>query len=277
MGSLLSTVFGLALVTLIGVGIRLLTMVTIQQRRERTNRQITLESLEPSGVTPAIVAEGTAVERVDVSRTGHSIAAIPLDYAAVGARWPLTSLPQARTEMLLREALNRRGVEVERGVRLTAVVQDAGLVLADLAHPDGSVEAARAPLLLGADGAHSVVRKAIGVGFSSDALNETWALADLELDGPVPGGINIDCQPKGLLVAFPFSGRRWRLIAIGGDIDAGLSTGWSKGATFWTSDFRVSHRVAGRMSVGGIALAGDAAHIHSPIGARGMNLGIEDA
>ena len=113
--------------------------------------------------------------------------------------------------------------------------------------------------------------------FPGDALSETWALADLELDGPVPGCINIDFQPEGLLVAFPFSGRRWRLIAIGGDIDAELSNGWSKGATFWASEFRVSHRVAGRMSVDGIALAGDAAHIHSPIGARGMNLGIEDA
>ena len=109
----------------------------------------TLELLEPSEVTAAIVAEGTAVERVHVSRMGHSIAVIPLDYAAVGARWPLTILPQARTEMLLREALNQRGVEVERGVRLTAVVQDAGIVLADLAHPDGSVEAARVPFLLG--------------------------------------------------------------------------------------------------------------------------------
>jgi len=121
----------------------------------------TLDLLEPSGVTAAIVAEGTAVERVHVSRAGRPVATIPLDYAAVGARWPLTILPQARTEMLLHEALARKGVKVERGVRLTDVVQHGGIVRADLAHPDGTVDAAQAPIMLGADGAHSVVRKTL--------------------------------------------------------------------------------------------------------------------
>jgi 2-polyprenyl-6-methoxyphenol hydroxylase-like FAD-dependent oxidoreductase len=237
----------------------------------------TLNLLEPSGVTAAIIAEGTAVERVHISRAGRPVATIPLDYAAVGARWPLTILPQARTEMLLHEALARRGVKVERGVRLTDVVQSGGIVGADLALPDGTVDTARAPIMLAADGAHSVVRKALGVSFPGDTLGETWTLMDLELDGPIPDGINIDLQPTSLLVAFPISARRWRLIAIGGGIGAGLPNGWSKGTNFWTSEFRVSHRVADRMSIGSVALAGDAAHIHSPIGARGMNLGIEDA
>lgn len=237
----------------------------------------TLDLLEPSGVSAAIIAEGLAVERVYVSQAGRPVATIPLDYAAVGARRPLTILPQARTEALLHEALARHGVHVERGVRLIDVLQDGGGVRADLAHSDGTVETVRTPLLLGADGAHSVVRKALGVGFSGDGLSETWTLADLELDGPVPGGINIDFRPEGFLVAFPFSAQRWRLIAIGCNVVSQLPNGWSAGTVFWNSEFHISHRMADRMSVGSIALAGDAAHIHSPIGARGMNLGIEDA
>jgi len=237
----------------------------------------TLDLLEPSGVAAAIIAEGTAVERVHVGRAGRPVATIPLDYAAVGARWPLTILPQARTEALLHEALARRDVQVERGVRLTDVVQDGNIVRADLTHADGALEAARASILLAADGAHSAVRKALGVGFPGDALGETWTLADLELDGPAPGGINIDFRSEGLLVAFPFSAQRWRLIGIGKDMGTQLPNDWSAGRTFWTSEFRVSHRTADQMLVGNVALAGDAAHIHSPIGARGMNLGIEDA
>ena len=238
----------------------------------------TLDLLESSGVAAAIIAEGLAVKHVHVSRAGRPVATIPLDYAAVGARRPLTILPQARTEALLNDALARRGVHVERGTRLVDISQDGRDVYADLADRDDTIETVRTPLLLAADGAHSAVRKALGVGFPGDALRESWTLADLDLDGPIPGGIHIDFRAQGLLVAFPFSARRWRLIAIGGgDIGWRLPNGWSAGTVFWRSEFHVSHRIANRMSVGRIALAGDAAHIHSPIGARGMNLGIEDA
>lgn len=237
----------------------------------------TLDLLEPSGVTAAIIAEGLVVDRVYVSQAGKRVAKIPLDYAAVGARHPLTILPQARTEVLLSEALDRRGVRVERGVRFADVVQNGGNVQADFVHPDGTIENVRTPLLLGADGAHSAVRKALGVDFPGNALRETWTLADLDLNGPVPGGINIDFRPAGVLVAFPFSATRWRLIAIGSDIVSLLPPGWSTGTVFWNSKFHISHRLADQMSVDRIALAGDAAHIHSPVGARGMNLGIEDA
>ena len=60
-------------------------------------------------------------------------------------------------------------------------------------------------------------------------------------------------------------------------MDVHLPAGWSAGTVHWSSDFRISHRMVARMTLGRIALGGDAAHIHSPMGARGMNLGIEDA
>ena len=236
----------------------------------------TLDMLKPSGVTAAIIAEGLAVERVYVSKGGKPVAAIPLDYAAVGAGHSMTILPQARTEELLTEALARLGISVERAVRLTDITHDGGGVRAALTHADGRVEIAETSLLLGGDGAHSAVRKALGINFPGDAVRESWTLADLELDGPIPGAINIDFRPNGLLVAFPFTAERWRLVSIPGSIDP-LPRGWSAGTVFWQSEFHVSHRLADRMSVGRVALAGDAAHIHSPVGARGMNLGIEDA
>ncbi len=175
----------------------------------------TLELLEPSGVTAAIRAEGYAVQRLEIRRAGGRAAVIPLDYAAIGARHPMTILPQARTEALLAEALAERGVSVERGVRFTGLSQDAAGVRASLARPDGSQETVRSPLLLGADGAHSDVREAIGSGFPGDAFPETWSLADLELEGPPSGAITVDFQPEGPFALIPFSERFWRIVAMG--------------------------------------------------------------
>ncbi len=237
----------------------------------------TLDLLEPSGVTARIQAEGMAVQGVRVTQDGRPIATIALDYAAIGAQHPLTILPQARTEELLVEALARRGVQVERGVRCIDVRQDETAANADLVGPDGLAELVHTPLLLAADGSHSAVRKALGVGFPGDSLDDAWTLADVELDGPAPGFIHVDLRRDGVLVAFPFSQHRWRFIAIGTDVLSRLPKDWSAGTVFWRSEFHISHRIADRLSIGRIALAGDAAHIHSPIGARGMNLGIEDA
>lgn len=237
----------------------------------------TLDLLESSGVSAAILAEGLPINQVRISAAGRAVATIPLVYAAIGARHAMTVLPQARTEILLGEALARRGMHVERGVRLTTLTQNGTEVRAELVHPDGSTETARTPLLLGADGAHSAVRKALGIDFAGDRFPETWTLADLELDGPVSGAIHLDFGVDGPLVAIPIAKQRWRLIAMGSDILARLPAGWSAGTVEWQSDFHISHRLADRMSIGRAALAGDAAHVHSPIGARGMNLGIEDA
>ena len=237
----------------------------------------TLDLLEPSGVAAAILAEGQPIEAMRISQSGRAVATIAFERAAIGARYPMTALPQARTEAMLAEALAQRDVRIERGVRFASLTQDETGVRAELVHPDGSTETARTALLLGADGAHSAVRKALGIDFAGDSFPDIWTLADLELAGPAHGAIHVDFTSDGPFVALPISGQRWRLIAMGGDVLARLPAGWSAGAVDWQSEFQISHRMAERMSIGRVALAGDAAHIHSPIGARGMNLGIEDA
>lgn len=202
---------------------------------------------------------------------------ISLDYAAVGARHPMTILPQARTEALLAEALAKRGVVVERGARFTGLSQDRAGVEARLVRADGSAETVHAPLLLGADGAHSDVREAAGADFPGDGFPEPWSLADLELEGPPTGAITVDFQADGPLALIPFSARRWRIVAMGSAPLERLPRDWTPGEVFWRSEFNISHRLADRFTTGRVALAGDAAHIHSPIGARGLNLGVEDA
>ena len=233
----------------------------------------TLALLEESGVTARIEAEAQAMRALHIHRRGRSLAILTIDWAALGADHRMVILPQARSESLLTDALAALGVTPERGLGLVGLEQTEGAVTASLS--DGS--SVTTPVLFAADGAHSTVRKALGLSFPGDAWEEPWRLMDLDLTGPPADEGWIDLRPTGPFVCLPFSGRTFRLIGPGPPLLERLPEGWTAGEVRWQSDFRISHRMVEAMTVGRVCLAGDAAHIHSPIGARGMNLGIEDA
>lgn len=237
----------------------------------------TLAILKGTGLSERIMDEGRRISSLYAHVHGRPVATIAFDFAAMGSPYPMVVLPQARTEALLAEALSSHGVTVERGLSLTALRQDQDGVEAQLTRLDGAAETVRAPILLGADGAHSAVRHALGLSFDGDAFPEAWELTDVDLDGPPPDSGWADFQDAGPFVALPYDDRTWRLIGFGGPLLERAPSAWRIGKVRWSSGFKVSHRIAGAMNVGRVCLAGDAAHIHSPIGARGMNLGIEDA
>lgn len=233
----------------------------------------TLDLLDDTGVSARIEAEAQDIEALHMHRNGRSMARFVPDWPALGAKRPMVILPQARTEAILTEALAALGVAPERGKALETVSQTDDAVTATFS--DG--ETATVPLLFAADGAHSVVRHALNIGFPGDGWDEPWQLMDLDLTGPSPHEGYIDLRPHGAFICLPFSGTTFRLIGFGGPLLDNLPDGWRAGTVHWQSEFHISHRMAERMSLGPIALGGDAAHIHSPVGARGMNLGIEDA
>lgn len=261
--------------TLRGVTVRI---IDAADRPAETSRALgvnprTLELLQGTGVTDAILAEAQPIHRLRVHRRGRRLATITPDWVALGAAHGMVILPQARSEALLTEALTRLGVTVERGLGLTDISQTDEAVRAVLS--DGST--VETPLLFGADGAHSAVRKALDIGFPGDGWPEPWQLMDVDLTGPAADEGWIDLRPTGPFVCMPFSGTTFRLIGFGPPLLEALPEGWRAGQVHWRSEFRVSHRMAERVNQGRVCLGGDAAHIHSPIGARGMNLGIEDA
>lgn len=237
----------------------------------------TLNLLEPSGVTDRILAEAQPMRAMRVHDRGQLIAEIPLDVAALGARHPMVILPQARTETLLEAALAERGVIVERGVSLGGLDRADTWPRGRTVDAEGRETAFVTPLLLGADGAHSPVRHALDIDFPGSSFPEAWFLADVVLSGPEPGVAHADFRETGPFVALPFKDSTWRLIGFGADLTQALPSGWRLEREVWRSGFHIAHRRAGSLVKGRIALAGDAAHIHSPLGARGMNLGIEDA
>jgi 2-polyprenyl-6-methoxyphenol hydroxylase-like FAD-dependent oxidoreductase len=233
----------------------------------------TLDLLQDTGVTAAILAEAQVMDVLHLHHHGRSMATIRPDWDAMGANHPMVILPQARTEALLTEALAAFGVAPERGVALEAFTQADGEVEAQLSNG----QTALTPALFAADGAHSTVRHALGLGFPGDGWEEPWLLMDVDLTGPLPNEGWIDLRDDGFLIVLPFSGATFRLIGFGQPLLEALPDGWTAGRIHWESQFKISHRMATSMNVGRVCLGGDAAHIHSPMGARGMNLGIEDA
>ncbi|WP_042387162.1 FAD-dependent monooxygenase [Streptacidiphilus melanogenes] len=231
--------------------------------------------------------------------------------------YTFAALPQYTTERLLTEHLARFGTTVERGTALKAVEQGPEAVEATLSNGDGRTERVRAQYLVGCDGAHSLVRKAAGLSFEGDAFPEQYMLGDVEVDWELPPGyavrsthLDADGKVDDLLVCIPLPGdRRYRMsmtvppeLALGRDGGAGdaVTHGLGSGrgpdlaqiqavldrlspepttasALRWSSTFRISHRLVDRYRNGRLFVAGDAAHIHPPTGAQGMNTGVQDA
>lgn len=248
----------------------------------------TLDLLEPTGVAASILEIGGRI-RGAVLHRGPRVAA-RVSIAGAHPKHPyMVALSQATTERLLEDALRTHGVEVERSVKLVACRPGGGAVEAVLERPaEHGHESVRVPWLIAADGSHSTARKQLNVGFPGSALKREWHLADIALRTTLdedhahvlllPGGVFVFL----IRVIDPaLEGERdapiWRVIANHTDPVSLIEGAQAVGEPLWSSSFHIAHRVCETFARDGVYFAGDAAHIHSPIGARGMNLGIEDA
>ena len=236
----------------------------------------TLDLLEPTGVSARIVAEGRPVWHGRFYESWTPVAT--LDLRSVHARYALTVLPQARSEALLAEALAGAGIQAEREVTLEHAGLADGRVEARLVHNDGRVEQISPPILFAADGARSTVRRDLGLSFPGSRFPEPWPLLDIRLDTPLGlDSAHISSFPDGLVFMLALAPGVWRVMGNVPDLLARLPPGTRAGEVLWESRFHIAHRVVARPAIGRIALGGDAAHIHAPVGARGLNLGVEDA
>lgn len=252
----------------------------------------TLEILAPTGVTARMLEIGRPMRGARFHRRGRHVATLSFD--GIHPQYPfLLALSQAATERLLEAALEEAGGAVERGRTMVACrnLDDSGAAgdVEVTIEPaaGGAPEISRHPWMLGADGARSTVRAQLGFEFPGSSFKRPWYLADVPLRTALASDHgHVFFEERG---AFLFMIRvidpalpddpapTWRLISNRPAPLSRLREAEQAGEPVWESEFGVSHRIVRTMAAGAAYLAGDAAHIHSPIGARGMNLGIEDA
>jgi hypothetical protein len=121
------------------------------------------------------------------------------------------------------------------------------------------------------------VRHALGLPFRGTTDPAPWWLADVRMDWPFGAGeLNLFARPAAVLGVIPIQPGLFRLVSNGPEPLSLLPTGATVHDEVWRSAFRISYRQVDDYRAGRVLLAGDAAHVHSPVGARGMNLGIED-
>lgn len=236
----------------------------------------TLALLEPSGVAEAIRREANPIRRVEVRAEGRRLATARLGEDGRPDACILV-LPQGRTEHLLLAALEARGIVPEWETRLIGL--EAGTRATVTLAGRGGTESEAFDRVLGCDGAHSTVREAAGIPFEGEASPADWTLADVHLPEAVDASmVTVDfLKGGGGIGRIPIDATTVRYVASTTAVDRLIRPEDRGGSIGWTSRFRVSYRMARDFVKGPVLLAGDAAHVHSPVGARGMNLGIEDA
>jgi 2-polyprenyl-6-methoxyphenol hydroxylase-like FAD-dependent oxidoreductase len=265
-----------------------------------------LEVLQALGLGEALAARGRTTTRLIIHVDRNDPVAIDLGAVRrADTRFPyILFVSQSDTEAVLGGYLEATGVPVERRVELAGFQEESAGIVCALRHVDGREEIVQASYLAGCDGAHSTVRKMAGIAFEGGAYRQTFVLGDVEADGAlVPEAINAFALGRGVATFFPL-GRpaTWRVMAMDATDPASFTGGDDTVSTHqlslaelqamvddptgrsvrvhdpvWLTRFRLHHRQAVTYQRARVFLAGDAAHIHSPVGAQGMNTGIQDA
>lgn len=230
-------------------------------------------------------AEGRKMARVPLGETGQSVSPYPF----------VLILGQDDNERIMGEKLRDWGMAVQWNTELVAFEQSSGHVTATLRQPDGAIRKITAAWVAGCDGARSAVRELSGIGFPGAPYEHVFFVADTQVTGSmVPDEINVYLWRRGFHLFFPMRGKdHWRVVGIvppelrGRDdvtceevipsLRQEAGTELSFKACSWFSTYRIHHRCAEHFRNRRCFLLGDAAHIHSPVGAQGMNTGLQDA
>ena len=258
----------------------------------------TLEVLDTMGLADRFTERGQLVRQLRFYSEGRCLTS--LEFARCGSRFGyLLDLPQDQTERLLRARVAELGGVIEPGAELIGLAPSDDALSVTVTGPAGRTGTITAGYVVGCDGAHSRVRRELGLAFRGHPYPQDWLLADVLLGGDLlnrdlrEDAVHAFFRPDGLpIIFFPMRGHRWRLtLPFAGqrgeqaptlaEIQHLTSQRAPEPVTVsdptWLASFRCHRRSACAYRRGRVLLAGDAVHIHSPAGGQGLNTGILDA
>jgi len=244
----------------------------------------TLEILDARGLADDLVGTGTQVGELQFLNR------LRVDLSWLPSRFPYVLItPQYHTERLLEERAVKHGAEIVRGAEVQAVRQDG-----DGVEVRSETDTWRASYVVGTDGVHSTVRRAIGAPFPGRTVARSVMLADVGLADAPPDVVTANADGHVFGFVAPFGDGWYRVIAwrrdrqlpddapveldeIRATITRALGTDFGVHDARWMSRFHSDERQVPQYRIGRVFLAGDAAHVHSPAGGQGMNTGLQDA
>lgn len=255
----------------------------------------TLEVLEPLGISDTMVAQGIPLRAGHLREKGGAIKAT-IAFDELPTKYPFAlALPQNLTEEILVTKLRELGGSVFRPIEVTSLTQTPHCVTVTYTAAGTLVQDLCGRWVVGCDGLHSAVRQAAGIAFTGGDYEESFVLADVEMDWPLSSHaaantLELFLGDEGITLIAPLPKNIWRIIATQENppknptvddcqriLDERTVTGAKAHGVVWSSRFHIQHRVARKLRQGRVLIAGDAAHVHSPAGGQGMNTGVQDA
>lgn len=254
-----------------------------------------LEIYRQMGVIETIIKGGKQADGIVFSQEGKEVAALSLNNVGGGETpFPFVHLyQQSKNERLLLDYLTLNCCPVYWDTSLLSIEQNEGRIIVQL-ESDNETQTISCDWLIGADGAHSQVRRQIQVSFTGDTYQHQFYLADVKITNTLGNRVSLFLSKKGFAGFFPMpEDQCYRIVGQLPDavvkaddlvindilphLNAVTGTIIKVEQTNWFTTYRLHHRMADNFRQGRCFLIGDAAHIHSPVGGQGMNTGLQDA
>lgn len=255
-----------------------------------------LEIFDQMGVAEKALEHGRVARAIGAFFNGKKELCLVVNHIAGQlTKFPFfLMLEQSQTESILVEFLKRYNTNVERNTELISFEKHRHGIVAKVELTGGKRVSILAAYLVGADGAHSSVREQLGIDFIGTTYEQSLFVLDTKADAPVPyDEMYLTFGKRAVGGLFPLTNGRWRVLGnLPRELEGREKVSFEEIEKnyaervqldirlydpHWLSVYRTHHRYARVFREGRGFLIGDAAHIHSPVGAQGMNTGLQDA